>query len=387
MEDLHGVFPGPIEPDHHRGTPSHPLDRRLFGRIEGHSVQESPAIVKQLCGKDISGSPRYPPHNPRPQGERAPFSPPTLAREGFFSPCPRVGEGWGGGGRKPRATTAPGNSHEPESLPCRPERGPGRDGPGLESRLDERPIGNRPLKERRAMIRTPLGLRLFPNTSVREQIQEAARLGARGVVIDAIGDLGPDRLTETGRRELRHLLRSVEVSLIAMHLPTRRSFDTTDQLDDRLGAPSGPSPWPTSWAPGSSWPASARSRTSRTPPARGLPPRPDRAGPPRRPSRRPARDRDGDRARQHAPPDPRLPRVRRPGRQHRPGQPVAATDRPRGHHARPRPLGGARLRQRRLDRPAAAPGRQPPRPRLHRRAASTGRSTSAPSRRSTTEAS
>ena len=28
------------------------------------------------------------------------------------------------------------------------------------------------------MIRTPLGLRLFPNTSVREQIQEAARLGA-----------------------------------------------------------------------------------------------------------------------------------------------------------------------------------------------------------------
>ena len=84
------------------------------------------------------------------------------------------------------------------------------------------------------MIRTPLGLRLLPNTSVREQIQEAARLGARGVVIDAVGDLGPDRLTETGRRELRHLLRSIEVALIAMHLPTRRSFDTTDQLDDRL---------------------------------------------------------------------------------------------------------------------------------------------------------
>ncbi|MBV8231219.1 MAG: hypothetical protein JO329_14640, partial [Planctomycetaceae bacterium] len=84
------------------------------------------------------------------------------------------------------------------------------------------------------MIRTPLGLRLLPNTSVREQIQEAARLGARGVVIDAVGDLGPDRLTETGRRELRHLLRSIDVALIAMHLPTRRSFNTTDQLDDRL---------------------------------------------------------------------------------------------------------------------------------------------------------
>ncbi len=84
------------------------------------------------------------------------------------------------------------------------------------------------------MIRTPLGLRLNPIASIRDQIREAAQLGAKGVVLDAIVDLAPDRLTETGRRELRHLLRSVELSLIAMHLPTRRPFDTTDQLDDRL---------------------------------------------------------------------------------------------------------------------------------------------------------
>jgi sugar phosphate isomerase/epimerase len=84
------------------------------------------------------------------------------------------------------------------------------------------------------MIRNPLGLRLDPDLPVRDQIQEAARLGARGVVLDAIGDLAPQRLGETGRRELRHILRTVELTLIAVSLPTRRPFDTTDQLDERL---------------------------------------------------------------------------------------------------------------------------------------------------------
>jgi sugar phosphate isomerase/epimerase len=93
---------------------------------------------------------------------------------------------------------------------------------------------HRPQEERTAMIRQPLGLRLNPNRSVRDQIHEAARLGARGVVLDATGDLAPHRLGETGRRELRHLLRTVEVSLIALGLPTRRPFDTVDQLEDRI---------------------------------------------------------------------------------------------------------------------------------------------------------
>jgi sugar phosphate isomerase/epimerase len=84
------------------------------------------------------------------------------------------------------------------------------------------------------MIRLPLGLRLNPGRPIRDQIREAATLGAKGVVIDATGDLSPERLSETGRRELRHLLRSVQLTLIAVHLPTRRPFDTVDQLDDRL---------------------------------------------------------------------------------------------------------------------------------------------------------
>jgi len=84
------------------------------------------------------------------------------------------------------------------------------------------------------MIRHALGLRLDSSRPVRDQIHEAARMGARGVVLEAIGDLSPLRLGETGRRELRHLLRTMELSLVALSLPTRRSFDTTDQLDDRI---------------------------------------------------------------------------------------------------------------------------------------------------------
>ena len=84
------------------------------------------------------------------------------------------------------------------------------------------------------MIRHPLGLRLDPDRPVRDQLYEAARLGARGVVLDATGDLAPHRLSETGRRELRHVLRTVELSLVGLSMPTRRAFDTTDQLDDRI---------------------------------------------------------------------------------------------------------------------------------------------------------
>ncbi len=84
------------------------------------------------------------------------------------------------------------------------------------------------------MIANPLGLRLDSDRPVREQIHEAARLGAKGVVLDALGDLSPQRLGDTGRRDLRHVLRTVELSLTALSLPTRRPFDTIDQLDDRI---------------------------------------------------------------------------------------------------------------------------------------------------------
>ncbi len=84
------------------------------------------------------------------------------------------------------------------------------------------------------MIRNPLSARLDPASPLREQIRQAATLGLKGVVIEATGDIHPDRLGESGRREVRQLLRSVELSLVAIVLPTRSSFDHVDQLDARL---------------------------------------------------------------------------------------------------------------------------------------------------------
>ena len=86
------------------------------------------------------------------------------------------------------------------------------------------------------MIRSPLGLRLLidPERSSREQIRSAARGGARGVVLDAAGDLHPARLSETGRRDLRHTIRSAELTLIALSLPVRSPFDRLEQIESRL---------------------------------------------------------------------------------------------------------------------------------------------------------
>ena len=84
------------------------------------------------------------------------------------------------------------------------------------------------------MIRSPLGLRLDPTRPIKEQIRAAASAGARGVVIDGSGDLAPEQLSDSGRRELRQVLRSVGRDLIALNLPTRRPFDSLDQLEGRI---------------------------------------------------------------------------------------------------------------------------------------------------------
>jgi sugar phosphate isomerase/epimerase len=86
------------------------------------------------------------------------------------------------------------------------------------------------------MIRHPLALRLNPDPSrsFSDALRLAAKAGVAGVVLDASGDLAPDALGETGRRDVRHRLRSAELKITALHLPTRRPFDTVEQLDDRV---------------------------------------------------------------------------------------------------------------------------------------------------------
>lgn len=69
---------------------------------------------------------------------------------------------------------------------------------------------------------------------VRKAIAEAARMGAEGIQIDAVGDLAPDQLGDTGRREFRTVLRSFNQELAALNVPLRRGLDVAENLQPRL---------------------------------------------------------------------------------------------------------------------------------------------------------
>lgn len=68
----------------------------------------------------------------------------------------------------------------------------------------------------------------------RQALGEAAKLGVNGVQVSAVGDLAPDRLTATGRREFRTLLRGYNLELAAVYCPLRRGLDSADNLQKRV---------------------------------------------------------------------------------------------------------------------------------------------------------
>jgi len=68
----------------------------------------------------------------------------------------------------------------------------------------------------------------------RLSLQEAGKLGAAGIQVDAAGELSPRRLSHTGRRELRQLLRSHNLELTALGCPLRRGLDLADDLEARI---------------------------------------------------------------------------------------------------------------------------------------------------------
>jgi L-ribulose-5-phosphate 3-epimerase len=69
---------------------------------------------------------------------------------------------------------------------------------------------------------------------LRAALQEAGRLGVTGVEVAAVGALAPDQLSQTGRREFRHLLRGNNLELTALGCPLRRGLDTPDNQEARL---------------------------------------------------------------------------------------------------------------------------------------------------------
>jgi sugar phosphate isomerase/epimerase len=85
------------------------------------------------------------------------------------------------------------------------------------------------------MSRLKIGVRLESlNLPLRRALTEAGRMGVTGVQIDAVGDLSPGRLTQTGRRELRNLLRAHNLELSAVGCLLRRGLDDADDLEPRI---------------------------------------------------------------------------------------------------------------------------------------------------------
>ena len=85
------------------------------------------------------------------------------------------------------------------------------------------------------MGRLSLGLNLDAlGQPPRQGLLSAAKLGANGVQVDAAGELTPDRLTATGRREFRTLLRGFDLQLAAVNCPLRRGLDVADDQQQRV---------------------------------------------------------------------------------------------------------------------------------------------------------
>jgi sugar phosphate isomerase/epimerase len=52
--------------------------------------------------------------------------------------------------------------------------------------------------------------------------------------LDAVGELSPDQLSQSGRREIRAILRSLNLELTAVYCPLRRGLDTATDLEPRI---------------------------------------------------------------------------------------------------------------------------------------------------------
>src|SRR4029077_8470124 len=68
----------------------------------------------------------------------------------------------------------------------------------------------------------------------RRSLPAAQQLGASVVELEATGELLPANLTQTGRREITHLLRSCDLGISAIVCPLRRGVDVAENLEPRL---------------------------------------------------------------------------------------------------------------------------------------------------------
>jgi len=69
---------------------------------------------------------------------------------------------------------------------------------------------------------------------LRRSLPELHKLGVAGLELEALGDLAPAQLSQTGRRELKHLLRSYDLEPAALACPLRRGLSVPENQDARL---------------------------------------------------------------------------------------------------------------------------------------------------------
>jgi L-ribulose-5-phosphate 3-epimerase len=80
-----------------------------------------------------------------------------------------------------------------------------------------------------------IGIRLESlGLPLRRALAEASRLGVSGAQADAAGDLSPAALSQSGRREFRHLLRGHNLELTALGCPLRHGLDIAEGQQPRL---------------------------------------------------------------------------------------------------------------------------------------------------------
>jgi L-ribulose-5-phosphate 3-epimerase len=68
----------------------------------------------------------------------------------------------------------------------------------------------------------------------RRSLPLAQKLGASAIELEAAGELLPQNLTQTGRREITHLLRSHDLTVSAVVCPLRRGLDVAEDLEPRI---------------------------------------------------------------------------------------------------------------------------------------------------------
>lgn len=68
----------------------------------------------------------------------------------------------------------------------------------------------------------------------RRLLPAAQQLGVSAIELEATGELAPQNLTQTGRREIGQLLRSHDLAVSAVVCPLRRGVDVAESLEARL---------------------------------------------------------------------------------------------------------------------------------------------------------